>query len=71
MSRILKRLFFVADPPKRIGRWSIVYCIEKIDRKVELSNEDHCGPCGSQLVVTKTVDDKLVKQIVIPDKKSV
>jgi hypothetical protein len=28
------------------GRWSIDYCTKNINNKIDLSNEDHCGPCG-------------------------
>jgi hypothetical protein len=36
-----------ADRPKPLGRW---YYIEKDitkDRKVDWTNEDHCGCCGT------------------------
>ncbi len=29
-----------------LGRWNIEYCNKKINRKIDLSNVDHCGPCG-------------------------
>lgn len=32
--------------PNPIGRWNIEVCNKKIDKKIDLSNEDHCGPCG-------------------------
>jgi len=38
--------------PKRLGRWNIENCNKKIDNKIDLSNEDHCGPCG-QYAITK------------------
>ena len=28
-----------------LGRWNIDYCVNKINQKVDLSNEDHCGVC--------------------------
>ena len=31
---------------KPLGRWNLEYCTIKIKNKVDLSNEDHCGPCG-------------------------
>lgn len=34
------------EPPKPLGRWNIEYCKKKINNKIDLSNEDHCGPCG-------------------------
>ena len=38
--------------PKPVGRWNIEYCNSKINHKIDLSNEDHCGPCG-QYALTK------------------
>jgi hypothetical protein len=32
--------------PKPVGRWSIEECNLKMNTRVDLSNEDHCGPCG-------------------------
>jgi hypothetical protein len=29
-----------------LGRWKIEKCNIKINKKIDLSNEDHCGPCG-------------------------
>ena len=46
---IIKLFFskiFVKEIPKPIGRWKIEYCNKQIDKKIDLSNEDHCGPCG-------------------------
>jgi hypothetical protein len=33
----------------QLGRWNIDYCSKKINRKIDLSNVDHCGPCGQNL----------------------
>ena len=33
-----------------LGRWNIDYCNQKINNKVDLSNEDHCGPCGQYVI---------------------
>jgi len=38
--------------PKPVGRWNIENCNTKINNKIDLSNEDHCGPCG-QYALTK------------------
>ena len=51
--------------PKPVGRWNLDYCDTKLNNKIGLSNEDHCGSCG-QYAITKTglnqknisVDDK-------------
>ncbi len=40
---------------KPLGRWNIEYCKRKLNRKIELSNEDHCGTCGQY------IDNKLHK----------
>ncbi len=29
-----------------LGRWTIDYCENKINKKIDLSNEDHCGTCN-------------------------
>jgi hypothetical protein len=29
-----------------LGRWNIDYCQKKINKKIDLSNEDHCGTCN-------------------------
>jgi hypothetical protein len=31
---------------KPLGRWRIENCNKQINNKIDLSNEDHCGPCG-------------------------
>jgi len=32
--------------PKPVGRWKIENCNTIMNNKIDLSNEDHCGPCG-------------------------
>jgi len=39
--------------PKPVGRWRIENCNSQLNRKIDLSNEDHCGPCG-QYILEKT-----------------
>ena len=29
-----------------VGRWRIEKCSNTLHNKIDLSNEDHCGPCG-------------------------
>lgn len=36
----------IREPKKILGRWTMETCQNKIARKIDLSNEDHCGPCG-------------------------
>jgi hypothetical protein len=44
---------FIKDDKKILGRWNIEDCNKKMNHKIDLSNEDHCGPCG-QYLLTKT-----------------
>ena len=46
------KLFTSRPSCRPLGRWNIDYCIHKINHKIDLSNEDHCGPCG-QYRITK------------------
>jgi len=68
MKRIITYLskFIPNNLPKPIGRWKIEYCDKKIDNKIDLSNEDHCGPCG---YYAKTKID-LQKKILYIDNKN-
>ena len=47
---------FIKDEKKVLGRWNIDYCNKKINNKIDLSNEDHCGPCG-QYIINKTKEN--------------
>jgi hypothetical protein len=31
---------------KPLGRWNMEKCNKQLNNKIDLSNEDHCGPCG-------------------------
>lgn len=42
---IIKNLFPI-ELPKPVGRWRIENCNKQMNYKIDLSNEDHCGPCG-------------------------
>jgi hypothetical protein len=32
-----------------LGRWNMESCNKKINNKIDLANEDHCGPCGTYI----------------------
>ena len=36
--------------PPPLGRWSIETCNKKLNNKIDLANEDHCGPCGKYII---------------------
>ena len=46
----------IKEDKKILGRWNIDYCDKKMNSKIDLSNEDHCGPCG-QYILNKTKKD--------------
>jgi hypothetical protein len=48
ISNIIKR--FAKDEKKILGRWNIDYCDKKMNNKVDMSNEHHCGPCGQYIL---------------------
>ena len=47
---------FTKQDKKILGRWNIEYCDKRMNSKIDLSNEDHCGPCG-QYILDKTTKD--------------
>lgn len=51
ITTIFKKLF-PQELPKPVGRWGLEQCNVRTNSKIDLSNEDHCGPCG-QYALTK------------------
>lgn len=47
INTIVKKV--VNENHKPLGRWNIDYCSEVINKKIDLSNEDNCGPCGQYM----------------------
>ena len=45
LTTIIKK-FTPKDIPRPLGRWRIENCNTQMNNKIDLSNEDHCGPCG-------------------------
>jgi hypothetical protein len=54
---IVKKLI-PKELPKPVGRWNVEYCNTKINNKIDLSNEDHCGPCGQYALTKLEVKNK-------------
>jgi hypothetical protein len=38
-----------------LGRWKIEHCKNKTDKKIDLANQDNCGPCGHYKITTTKV----------------
>lgn len=51
------RKIVAKEPSKLLGRWNIDYCNRTLDKKVDLSNEDHCGPCGQYMITSLQVSN--------------
>jgi hypothetical protein len=45
IENIIKKII-PKDIPIPVGRWRIENCNKQMNHKIDLSNEDHCGPCG-------------------------
>jgi len=65
---IIRNLFIkTCSKPLPLGRWKVETCNIKLNNKVDLSNEDHCGPCGEYGIINKNSinllenEDKLKK----------
>ena len=60
--KIIIKKIMSKELPKKLGRWNIEQCNKKMNYKIDLSNEDHCGPCG-QYAMTKLELKNNVKTI--------
>lgn len=36
-----------------LGRWRLENCNKRVEKKIDFANEDHCGPCGNNLLIKK------------------
>jgi hypothetical protein len=43
-----------------VGRWRLETCPNLMKQKIDLSNEDHCGPCGQYI---KKIENKKTHSI--------
>jgi len=64
MKRIINYFNFLSkivnkDNKKVLGRWNTDYCSNKINIKVDLSNEDHCGICSEYILIKKNINNNL------------
>ena len=72
ITKIIKKIIS-KDLPNPLGRWKIENCLKKINNKIDLSNEDHCGPCGqyaikklelnNHVVIHKNSENSIVKLV--------
>ena len=50
---------FLPETRISLGRWNTSYAASSINSKVDLANEDHCGPCG-QYILEKNNQQKKI-----------
>ena len=55
--------FIPKDIVKPLGRWKLENCNVQLNKKIDLSNEDHCGPCGQYAL------DKIKKNFISSKKR--
>lgn len=55
--KTIAKIFTKKIEKKILGRWNIENCDNKLNTKIDLSNEDHCGPCG-QYILDKKIKDR-------------
>lgn len=63
--RIFNR-FAVCEPKVLLGRWGINSCQKEVNKKIDRSNEDHCGPCSYTPIksnIKKDIIDSCEKEI--------
>ena len=51
MLRIIQRLSpFFKQKPTQLGRWSLLECSDALQKRIDMANIDHCGPCGFEQI---------------------
>lgn len=60
ITNMIEKIWFNVDV-KPLGRWQIVYCDKKINMKVDMSNEDHCGACTQYVIKPRENNNESVK----------
>lgn len=56
IKNIMQNLLRINNEKKVLGRWNMEICDKKTNYKIDLANEDHCGPCGENSVTKSKVD---------------
>jgi hypothetical protein len=70
---IIKK-FIPKELPKPVGRWRTESCNTKMNHKVDLSNEDHCGPCGQyalEKIELRKIPENNVSKVILKERNSV
>jgi hypothetical protein len=54
----------IKDSKLLLGRWSISYCPNNINKRIDSGNEDHCGPCGQYDLKNNIIKTENIKKII-------
>jgi hypothetical protein len=70
ITNLIRKLIPKNTPPP-LGRWGMESCNTKMNNKIDLSNEDHCGPCGQYSLTKRELNNnnKTNKNITNNDEK--
>lgn len=47
-----------STPKTSLGRWGAIENKQSLDRRIDMANEDHCGPCGQLYMKPKGPKDE-------------
>jgi len=64
ITNIFTKTLPVTMTTRPLGRWSVETCPKVINHKIDLSNEDHCGPCG-QYAMEKNKQEPVTALVII------
>jgi len=70
ITNIIKK-FLPKELPKPVGRWRIENCNMQMNQKIDLSNEDHCGPCGQYALEKIEISNNKDKNVDLETQKGV
>ena len=52
--KLTNRILFDTHKPPSLGRWGLLHD-NRVNLRVDWSNEDHCGPCGNLKLENKKI----------------
>lgn len=62
--RLISTSSFSSKDYPMLGRWTIQYSDNVINRKIDQANEDHCGCCQNEPTSTMVVNHKYTMKLI-------
>ena len=50
LRRIVSKIKLMDIPKPVLGRWGTECDVNQMNTRIDLANEDHCGPCGTYVL---------------------